>query len=540
MIPAGLRFDVVRGNQIKSKLSKMDGGIGGIIHDQNRLQRLISSVGSSKPAQAGQPSSRSPLLPCDIGLYRIQVADLLNESTTVSGVNDLADLAKKYGEDVYYRTLSKSRRYRSSLLQLCPTTYPKQVKLCPAMEDIKTRMSQELFILSVFTYTGYSFAAEYTHVYKGNFNKSSALNDCIIMMQRALRVCNPTISDKNCNKYAEFMVRMSAWEATLSASVLEETCKALFPHWKSYLSPVQPENDFQHAEVYIGHNASGELSFTVRVRNEVELKAVQEKTDKAGASKTSTKAQTASAEALSPDVALEFIYYREFVLSDAVIDAFTPASLASGSASARGGAKFVPPPPPPKRSKKVGTADADGDDDIRIFLLLTRKTEVPAQEAPAGAAVDDTVTDNQVNEESALSKADGDIDEAEAWVSALQAKPMDSKVSFCAELYGWGFDASHSLGLGAENDAKTARKTANSADATKTAGPSGEAQPEEDLQDHVHGPRRIPLDRMISIERVRMIACSSNHTLLLTCMGTVFGCGENSEGALGTGDFVSR
>ena len=116
-----------------------------------------------------------------------------------------------------------------------------------------------------------------------------------------------------------------------------------------------------------------------------------------------------------------------------------------------------------------------------------------------------------------------------------RTKAAGEEVSFCAELYGWGFDSGQSLGLGAYAGR---RKVPESAKEAKE-GPSA-AEQDAQLREMVHGPRRIPLDRVIAAERVKMLACSSNHTLLLTCLGSVFACGDNSEGALGTGDLISR
>lgn len=37
-----------------------------------------------------------------------------------------------------------------------------------------------------------------------------------------------------------------------------------------------------------------------------------------------------------------------------------------------------------------------------------------------------------------------------------------------------------------------------------------------------------------------MVACSARHTLVLTTLGLVYSCGDNTEGALGSGDVDSR
>ena len=44
----------------------------------------------------------------------------------------------------------------------------------------------------------------------------------------------------------------------------------------------------------------------------------------------------------------------------------------------------------------------------------------------------------------------------------------------------------------------------------------------------------------LCLEIVKMVACSARHTLVLTTLGLVYSCGENTEGALGSGDVISR
>ena len=51
-----------------------------------------------------------------------------------------------------------------------------------------------------------------------------------------------------------------------------------------------------------------------------------------------------------------------------------------------------------------------------------------------------------------------------------------------------------------------------------------------------------PLQLPISLvaQKIRMIACSDNHCLVLSCSGAVFAYGDNDEGALGQGDLAPR
>lgn len=50
----------------------------------------------------------------------------------------------------------------------------------------------------------------------------------------------------------------------------------------------------------------------------------------------------------------------------------------------------------------------------------------------------------------------------------------------------------------------------------------------------------IILPRQLRFDSIKYLACSSNHILVLSSKGIVFSLGNNSDGALGHGDFVSR
>jgi alpha-tubulin suppressor-like RCC1 family protein len=56
----------------------------------------------------------------------------------------------------------------------------------------------------------------------------------------------------------------------------------------------------------------------------------------------------------------------------------------------------------------------------------------------------------------------------------------------------------------------------------------------------VQEPRPVNLPLSLCLERVKMIACSARHVLVLSTIGLVYSCGDNTEGALGVGDVSSR
>jgi hypothetical protein len=121
---------------------------------------------------------------------------------------------------------------------------------------------------------------------------------------------------------------------------------------------------------------------------------------------------------------------------------------------------------------------------------------------------------------------DSFVADVTAKVEMLLAPHLSSEAG-AGELFGWGLDAYRSLGLAAPAPAAGA--------AAAAAGGGGGAGSEQ-----IYTPRPIPLRRSLQLERVRMIACSSRHSLLLTGIGRVYACGDNAEGALGVNDLQAR
>merc|ERR1719197_1552216 len=48
------------------------------------------------------------------------------------------------------------------------------------------------------------------------------------------------------------------------------------------------------------------------------------------------------------------------------------------------------------------------------------------------------------------------------------------------------------------------------------------------------------MPKSLALEKIKMISCSPRHTLILSSIGNIYSCGENSEGALGLGDAAPR
>ena len=176
-----------------------------------------------------------------------------------------------------------------------------------------------------------------------------------------------------------------------------------------------------------------------------------------------------------------FCYYRKFYVNKEVVNALqtdTAANLTRGKAA---------PPPPPK-------PPLSGD--ARLFLVM--------QQTQAEQAF---VNMFEYADDDADSPTDA-ADEGRAGVARPADTQHNTEASSCAELVAWGHCSA--LSSGRNRDA------------------------------HMFEPWSVPVPRILSLEKVKMIACSSRHVLLLSGLGNIYASGENSEGALGLGDTVSR
>jgi hypothetical protein len=471
----------------------MEAELSGLIQSRERVNNLLSKVARSGGSVYHTPQLQAPE---DSALQTFKLSDLEGGLASAS-FQVLLEAAKKHASanpPAYVPQRNGRLEFRDFLLQMGSTAYPKQVKQCPAVEQVRARIAGESLIVSVHGYGGYDFSAEYTHVYKGKFSPKSAPDDLDAVLRRALRSVSPTISDGNCARYAEFASRIGPWEGDLAAAVCEETLRKRFPTWSALPLEVEGEKGvqrdlFRHVQIFVGFNGAGELSFSVRVRLSLELASAAPTPPKDAQSSVKAAAIAAAVLVdvrLEPETTLEAVYYREFSLNDAAIDAFS-----MGMGSVASGGKMQVPPPPPKRSKGVA---AEEEDDIRVYLLVgtmlgaegaggaVEGAEGTAEGAEAEAEAQ--AAELEATRESA--KSSKDTKEADADASAL------AQASFCVELYGWGFDSAHSLGLGpqAGKRKKEKDKKEEGAGADKLTDEQKIEQALAMAGEMVHGPRR--------------------------------------------------
>lgn len=503
--------------------------ISDIFINHNKVNQLLNTIRSNKDYKLykNEQIKVDWIAPQDCVYDYYDLSDVLikNPSSNIESIQKLIILIQQ---------TFRNPRYNIPIIQFKSIFYPKQVKQCPFIDEIKKMLSEESLIITLHSYNGYSFSAEYIHVYKGKFTKETAYDDLLVILKRGLRAVNPTLSDSNCNHYAEFIIRMASWESIISYSVYENTIKELFPHWKEYPLEIKPlvttKTNFHYIELYIGYNSNDEFSCTIRLRDRLEISVVDVSTKEKNIinnmnnnNNSSSNNTNTTTNNLNATAVCDLLYYREFILNEQTLESFDVSKFVNTNNTSKiGNNKNIsnhnlvpPPPPPPKRN-------SENKNDIRVYVMFTYTHSALLDEHEL--LNNSTILDG--NESIAASTIDSStIESIPKKVTTTLVAENTNDISFCSELVGWGYNVSNSLGLGTLSNVSRDKKKETI------------IREEEDV---VYGVRSIPLDRIIALERVKMIACSNTHTMLLTYMGSLYGCGNNTEGALGTGDLISR
>lgn len=357
-------------------------------------------------------------------------------------------------------------------------------KPCPSIKDIRTRLSNESLVMLVYDYAGYSFSSEFNLIYKGMFESLTAVEDTLAVIRKALTATDPALNTEQCTLFALFILVRAAWDSQLLLELFQQYFKATFPNIKKFT--MQGHDSGLNTRIFIGRQQqSGVISFTVRCECLVSLR---DDTFKAN-------------ETPEPQPLIMYHDYK-----------FDAATIASAEEMSRIQQQLENERDLDRIEAKKLKFDAARDtQDIRFFLRMNLANE--------------TSIDADAND-AATAPAPLLYDQLE--LDSLAPRTSQCSASFCAETFGWGYDSFFSLGLGTVPKLRSAE------------GDKGKGKELPSVLDEVHDPRPIPLLRNIALEQVRMISCSARHTLLLTHYGGVYACGDNSEGALGTGDTHPR
>ena len=506
------------------------------IRSRHEIDNLIHQPSSSKNMSYNDSSSfnqnnnnnnhnhnhnhKKFIAPVDDGVATLSLKEFSNAIFQYEYLADLhATVADSIPEDM------DGKKPDECLIDLGSVAYPAVFPQCPNLSQIQSSMSSQKLFITLYSIDGYNYTAEYNHVYRGKISWDTAYKDIFTIALRAIQTQDPSLSTDQAMSYTIYMLRMIAWETSLCQHAASDSIENTFP----VLNAVAETTSFHHVKVYIGRHygttarIAGELCFWLRLSPGVEMTADRGPND-----------------TLSITVArsFNFVYYRRYALNPIQVEEF---SHNNRDPSVNGGdiIKHVnpndpplpPPPPPPPQDvqlwlllgdldigtggvderirRRNETVDEDHDD-----RRQQQQRPMPMYSGSDDVSVISTVrssitghnTQGQRTDISSLTGKKNNYKKDEAKAEDIAFQLLEGS-SICSEILGWGQNITHALGL---------EKT------------------------DIYEPRPVPIPASLTLERVAQIACSPRHTLIVTKFGNIYGVGENSEGALGLGDTISR
>ena len=400
--------------------------------------------------------------------------------------------------------------------------FPSQVPVCPDERELENAFINANLHVDVHSTDGYNFSSEFESVYKAKTNSNTAHQDFISTCRRALLVFDPSIDSELSKAYCVYMGRMALWERGVSVLACADALKSTAPNVKAEILDKEP---FPAIKILLGRDrVEQNLCFWIRVCPRVKPLTTK------GMSEEVKKAE------ILAHTALHFCYYRKFQLSKSRLEEFERNQKGfidwKARTNPKGSLQSVPPPPPRpplndawyvymicRQNASTSTDAPDVYDELDAEDQAA--TADYAMNALGGARGGDSVATGAgftrvsgFTEFTGFSRPQGLVGPPNVWADA----------SPCSELVGWGYNADFSLGLGKQSSAES------------SAGNGSQRSAADDM----HRPRPISLPSSLTLERIVLIACSPRHTLVLSGMGNIYVCGENSEGALGLGTLQSR
>ena len=399
-----------------------------------------------------------------------------------------------------------------------------------------------------------------------------------IAIKRALSsIFDSSESDDYYTSAINYILRIAGWEIlSLANAIAVETLESIS---SSRTPKIEWKKNYemktaQLVYLYIGKGVKPDtFRFTVKVVLSSALKALK-------ATKSTPRSTTASPTAEGGDGQPKesyYIYYRHFqptreeVLSsqqqqDAASNSRNKSSKGKARSSGKGKEKEKDPLPPPLLARPDNGSALQESIQLYVVDYLSRdlvdqlaSDEEPiwegqgAQNEGAGEGTGEAAAGASRRPAEAASDSDeassrpwGRPDDPQQEETPAEGDEGDwEKVGMdmnsLSELMVWGFDSFGCSGLDlppAPHVSEKGKGTRKDGDKDPTDGKTADEAAMDAF--FVPQPRPIPLQRAVCLQKVRMLACSARHTLLLTHFGSIYSCGENSEGALGLGDLLSR
>lgn len=374
--------------------------------------------------------------------------------------------------------------------------YPLKFPIMLSNPQTKQLISTEKLYMSIYSKSsGYNYTSEYFHIYNKDKSKSNKLftryTDVMAICKRAILIENSALDNDTLSSFADYIIRMSSWELLIAEEICNLTLNSSFPHIVPPLQLQQLTPQIKFGKIYIGScdNTSKTLEFWIRVVfdiSDVSSKSYPSNpptTEQINLENTSRRAS-------------KVCYYRKYIVTPDTVRQLEAAggNEEIGRFNYYYNNKLSKPLPPPKQPAAS---------DAMVYLLINQ----PNPNSTGSTAYSEVqyASSNDVND-------NGEKDQ----VSHVTSPNI--------ELVAWGNDSCQSLGFGL-----------HAATGSELAGSTGKVEQN-------YEPRAVPwiLPRLRVQEGVKQIACSPRHTLILSNMGILYSCGENSEGALGHGDTQSR
>ena len=438
------------------------------------------------------------LSPYDTTLLKISLSDvmidnnnfIIDNNNNNNNNNDEKDESKSKIKisTIHEKVFSKlgiqsttTNNIKRKCLTEVKVNYPSSTIPCPKLSQVKKLISSQQLLLGIFSLDGYNFSEEFANVYKGESTENTIYKDLITICKRAIMAQeNIDIEDEILTSYAEYILTIAAWELSIGLSVCTDSIKASIPNVNIIAG--QKTNISIVSSVYIGMAKNNTLYFWVRTTPEF---VFEEKNKSVGFRAKKVNVETACQRVIATG---KFCYYRRFDLN---VEAVSITQAYDTSIIRQRDDVPAPPPKPPSLK------------DIAVYLNFS-------QLKLAEQTSNDTefILDEDVGVERHIYESDSERTEERSKRSRSTIKDREvADVTCCAELIGWGQNDSFSLGM---------------------------------PTDTVYEPTPVLFPPLLAMEKINMIACSPRHTLILSSFGNIYSCGENSEGALGLGDTISR
>jgi len=500
-----------------------------LIDSKHSSEQHASSGTSAGSLSSGSDSrsSSETILPADIDVKIVNLRAFRRDITKLEYMIELHKTIAASMPD------SDEQHIHEVLIRLDKIKYPTVFPKCPLLEDVQQNILKENLFVTVYSLDGYNFSSEFNHVYRGKTTWITAYADILVIITRAVQAHDPSISSYLCSQYAEYLMRMVGWETEICHITSSQTLEDSFPVLNA---EVEHSASFHHAKIYIGRSPDGpSLCAWLRITPGIMMTADLGMEDNA-----------------SIEIArsMKFVYCRRLHLTRESIKNFL-ADVASAEAAAKNNeAPDGRPPEPPKIPQKSDLTMCIHVEQLRVHSGDRRTREEQAQDAtlasqndedfddrnqglgvgvldgrtsvaPSSASVA-SITSGRSGDASSLGihsegmataqnegKESSDFEYDDATVDpAVERKAAATEgASHCTELIGWGHNAGYCMGLD---------------------------------KNEIYEPRPIPIPASLSLEKIGMISCSPRHTVILTMLGNLFSCGENTEGALGLNDVISR